>query len=337
MVPVLTAGKTFILGYTDEENVYREKESIIFDDFTLDLKYINFPYKIKSSAIKILTSLEDNLFFIYNSIIIKKLIPNGHNRHYISYVQNLPISIPSLLEQQKIAHFFSLLDKQIKLWERKLELYELKKKYFLNRLLHEKNNLLKLRFKGFDGDWKILLLKDMCIKMKFGGTPKTDNHNFYNGHIPFLSISDFSSKYLYKTSKFINNLALNNSSSYIVEKNNIILSIYATIGKPIINKIDVAIPQSVLGIFLKEKNDKEFIYYVLLKKEKWFIKMAETGSQSNLSLQTLQKIPIYFPNLLEQKKISKFLTLIDKQINDFSFIKEKIIIIKKFYINKLFL
>ena len=61
--PVLTANKTFILGYTDENNTYKkEKESIIFDDFTLDTKFVDFPYMVKSSAIKILTlkSKENN-------------------------------------------------------------------------------------------------------------------------------------------------------------------------------------------------------------------------------------------------------------------------------------
>ena len=60
--PVLTTNKAFILGYTDEDNVYKkEKESVIFDDFTLDSKFVNFPYIVKSSAIKILTLKNKNI------------------------------------------------------------------------------------------------------------------------------------------------------------------------------------------------------------------------------------------------------------------------------------
>ena len=52
-VPVLTANKAFILGYTLENKTYtKEKESIIFDDFTLDTKFVDFPYMVKSSVIK---------------------------------------------------------------------------------------------------------------------------------------------------------------------------------------------------------------------------------------------------------------------------------------------
>src|SRR5260370_41459664 len=54
--PVLTAGKTFILGYTDEEEgIYRALPVIVFDDFTTAIQYVDFPFKVKSSAIKLLT------------------------------------------------------------------------------------------------------------------------------------------------------------------------------------------------------------------------------------------------------------------------------------------
>lgn len=87
MIPVLTVGKTFILGYTNEKNnIYNKGEVIIFDDFTTDIRYINFDFKIKSSAIKLLTSKEQNLFFIYNSLQNKKIKPLGHNRHYINFI-----------------------------------------------------------------------------------------------------------------------------------------------------------------------------------------------------------------------------------------------------------
>lgn len=66
LVPVLTANKGFILGYTNEVDFYNKGECIIFDDFTMDFKYVSFNFKVKSSAIKILTSKNNfNLKFIY--------------------------------------------------------------------------------------------------------------------------------------------------------------------------------------------------------------------------------------------------------------------------------
>ena len=60
--PVLTANKAFVLGYTSETNgIYGKGDCIIFDDFTLDCKYVDFPFKVKSSAIKILTAKNKEL------------------------------------------------------------------------------------------------------------------------------------------------------------------------------------------------------------------------------------------------------------------------------------
>ncbi|WP_221412070.1 restriction endonuclease subunit S [Empedobacter brevis] len=67
LIPVLTANKAFVLGYTDEEfGIYDKGQCIIFDDFTMDIKFVNFPFKVKSSAIKILTAKPNvNLKFIF--------------------------------------------------------------------------------------------------------------------------------------------------------------------------------------------------------------------------------------------------------------------------------
>ncbi len=65
-IPVLTPGKTFILGYTDEiDGIYNNLPAIIFDDFTTESRYIKFPFKVKSSAIKILISKIVIIFFIF--------------------------------------------------------------------------------------------------------------------------------------------------------------------------------------------------------------------------------------------------------------------------------
>jgi len=84
--PVLTANKSFVLGYTKEEfGIYNNLPAIIFDDFTVDSKFVDFPFKVKSSAIKILTpSKKDDLKFIYELISQIKFNAKEHKRHYIS-------------------------------------------------------------------------------------------------------------------------------------------------------------------------------------------------------------------------------------------------------------
>lgn len=103
LIPVLTANKGFILGYTDEDfGVYQKGECIIFDDFTMDAKYVSFPFKVKSSAIKILTAKPCvNLRFMFEYLSYLELKSEEHKRHYISEIASLVIEIPSSLLSRK--------------------------------------------------------------------------------------------------------------------------------------------------------------------------------------------------------------------------------------------
>ena len=82
-IPVLTANKSFILGYTDEtDGIYKNLPIIIFDDFTVSHKYVDFPFKIKSSAIKILKSKDDNILkFIHELMSTIDFDPTEHKRY----------------------------------------------------------------------------------------------------------------------------------------------------------------------------------------------------------------------------------------------------------------
>ena len=114
-VPVLTANKGFILGYTsDSEGIYDKGNVIIYDDFTMDAKYVDFPFKVKSSAIKILTPKgEDNLYFIFSFLQYLNLSQEEHSRSYISKIEPMYISLPCLEEQQKIADCLLTFEKKI--------------------------------------------------------------------------------------------------------------------------------------------------------------------------------------------------------------------------------
>lgn len=123
--PVLTAGKTFILGYTNEEYGIFEKEElpvIIFDDFTTATQFVNFPFKVKSSAMKILKPNEKiNIKYVYEAMQNLKFEVGGHGRHWISIYSNLVIDLPCQKEQTKIANFLSALDEKIDLIETQIQ------------------------------------------------------------------------------------------------------------------------------------------------------------------------------------------------------------------------
>ena len=136
--PVLTAGKTFLLGYTNEKTgVFIDKlPTIIFDDFTTAFKYVDFPFKAKSSAMKMLVSKSKcvNMKFVYEAMKRVRFPLGEHKRYWISEYQRERISYPSKEEQQKIADFLSAIDKKIELVAEQLEQARTFKKGLLQQM-----------------------------------------------------------------------------------------------------------------------------------------------------------------------------------------------------------
>ena len=135
--PVLTANKAFILGYTDENfGIYTKLPVIIFDDFTVDKKYVEFPFKVKSSAIKILKpKFNDNLKFIYELMRTVKFSADEHKRYYISTYQYIDVFVPQKIEEQnKIAECLNSIDELISAQTEKIEALKLHKKGLMQGL-----------------------------------------------------------------------------------------------------------------------------------------------------------------------------------------------------------
>ena len=106
--PVLTANKAFILGYTTEtDGIYSKGDCIIIDDFTLDCKYVSFPFKVKSSAIKILTAKNKFILrYTYEYLKSLELSTEEHKRHYIAEVQPHSCVLPDENTLKTIAMVF---------------------------------------------------------------------------------------------------------------------------------------------------------------------------------------------------------------------------------------
>ena len=102
--PVLTAGKSFILGYTNETTgIYNKLPTIIFDDFTTDSRFVDFPFKVKSSAMNILQVNEQiNIHYVAYFMGITRLVGDTHKRYWISEYSKIPIPLPPINEQNRI-------------------------------------------------------------------------------------------------------------------------------------------------------------------------------------------------------------------------------------------
>ena len=140
--PVLTAGKTFILGYTNETTgVFDDLPAIIFDDFTTESKYVTFPFKAKSSAMKILKAHNSNLYFIFCAMQMIKYSIGGHERHWISKYSHLTLKVPSIEEQNAIASVLIQADQEIEIQKQKLARLQEQKKGLMQVLLTGKRRV----------------------------------------------------------------------------------------------------------------------------------------------------------------------------------------------------
>ena len=103
-MPVLTAGKSFIIGYTNEtDGICDNLPVIIFDDFTTDSRFVDFPFKVKSSAMKILRVKKGiDIQYVGLYMSITRLVGDTHKRYWISEYSKLPIPIPPKAEQERI-------------------------------------------------------------------------------------------------------------------------------------------------------------------------------------------------------------------------------------------
>ncbi|MDC8917926.1 restriction endonuclease subunit S [Metamycoplasma hyosynoviae] len=168
-IPVLTAGQSFILGYTNEEFGIKDASErnpvIIFDDFTTSSHYVDFPFKVKSSAMKLLTlsNINHNIHCTYNILKNINYVPVSHERHWISIFSKFDVLLPKEpKEQQKIGNFFKNLDKIIDLHQRKCEKLQTIKKSLLSKMFpSDDKSIPEIRFNGYTYAWELSALGDI--------------------------------------------------------------------------------------------------------------------------------------------------------------------------------
>ncbi|OAV27789.1 Type I restriction-modification system, specificity subunit S [Moraxella catarrhalis] len=156
--PVLTAGKTFVLGYTNETNgIYQASKNpvIIFDDFTTANKWVDFDFKAKSSAMKMISSADENQFLLKYIYYWLNTLPSGlvdgdHKRQWISNFANKKIPIPPLSVQSQIVQILDTFTELTAELTAELSMRQKQYQYYRDFLLSE-HELAKVGF-----EWKTL-------------------------------------------------------------------------------------------------------------------------------------------------------------------------------------
>jgi type I restriction enzyme S subunit len=178
--------------------------------------------------------------------------------------------------------------------------------------------------------WVAKTLGDLS-KVKRGASPRPiQDTKWWGGKVGWTRISDVTSsvKYLTKTRDRLSDEGVKKSVQ--IPKGEVILSICATIGRPIIVKTDVCIHDGFVWFDgLQSDIDREFYYYFLSSKEQTLASSRQTGTQGNLNTDIVSRLPICLPPLPEQKKIASILTSVDdvientqKQINKLQDLKK---------------
>lgn len=235
------------------------------------------------------------------------------------------IFYPSIQEQRKISAFIDKIDERIEIQNKIISKYET----LIKGIYHE--------FFSKPADYAIKI-KDLIIKGKAGGTPSSTVARYYNGDIPFLSISDMTKqgKYVSHTEKHINESGIEDSSAWIVPSNSLIFSMYASVGLVCINTVPLATSQAMFSMVLKDCRMIEYIYYYLnFFRDTKIHRHIETGTQSNINAETVRNIEIPFQS--NHSKLVETINSIEKRLNNEKDMLSLLVDLKAYLLSKLFI
>ncbi|MCQ2714980.1 restriction endonuclease subunit S [Helicobacter pylori] len=221
------------------------------------------------------------------------------------------IPLPPLNEQIAIANILSDVDRYLCSLDALILKKESVKKALSFELLSQRK-----RLKGFNQAWQRVRLGDIA-EIKRGASPRPiENPKWFctNSNVGWVRISDISknSRFLYKTAQKLSKKGI--EKSRFIKQNSLIMSMCATIGKPIITKIDTCIHDGFVA-FENPKIDLNYLYYFLCYIEKEWLESGQQGSQVNLNVDLIKNKEVFYPkDLNEQIAIANILSGLDNEI-----------------------
>ena len=320
-IPVLTAGQSFILGYTNEAfGIYEASKTaaIIFDDFTTAFRWVDFDFKVKSSAIKILNNKNDdetNFKFVYYAMKCIKFEPINHERHWISKYSKFKIPVPPMEVQREIVRIldsFTLLTAELtaELTARKKQ-YEFYRDFLLSFDELDKNG----------GGCELKMLGEICELIRGNGLQKKD---FVESGVPAIhygQIYTYYGTFASKTKSFVSvdtarNLKKVNFGDVVITNTSENLQ---DVGKAVVY---LGKEQAVTGghaTILKPKNTLLGKFFVYLSQTAYFynekVKYAKGTKVIDVSASDMSKILIPVPSLQTQQKVVEILDKFDTLVN----------------------
>lgn len=305
--PVLTAGKTFILGYTDEQHgIFSEGlPVVIFDDFTTAAQFVDFPFKAKSSAMKILQAKNGaDIKFMYETLQTISYEVGAHERHWISNFAPMVVPVPTPAEQQKIAECLSSVDELMAAQARKVDALKTHKKGLMQQLFPtEGETQPRLRFPEFQNApaWEVKHLGRVAENLDNRRVPITSGDR-QAGDVPYYGASgivDYVEGFIFDEDL----LCVSEDGANLVARTYPIA--FPIAGKTWVNnhahvlRFENACTQKFVEVYLNSIKLDDFI----------------TGmAQPKLNKAMLDRIPIPHPRVPEQERIASCLSSLDTLI-----------------------
>lgn len=310
--PVLTAGQSFILGYTNEsKGVYEKGPCIIFDDFTTSVHYVDFPFKVKSSAMKILTTKSNaNIKYCYYLLLSLSKMPPNHKRQWISTTSEKSYVLPSMDKQISIVKQLDLISDTIANYTNQNE---------------NLDNLVKARFiemfKSVNDKVTIGSLCDVTSGYSFkskdinssNGIKLLQIGNVFFDNVNWETVNYLPDGYNIKYSKF-----LLNEGDIVVALTRPIIQSLGNVKACVVRELDVpCLLNQRVGRITPKKNidaNLEFIYECLMMND--FTKYVESCcigcSQPNISVHDIENYLVPNVSLKQQESFVLFKKQVDK-------------------------
>ena len=285
-------------------------------------------------------------------IFLSLAISNGKQKEEISkraqgksvvHVNNddlkqVNVLFPSISEQIQIGKFFKTIDALISNHQHKLDkLKNLKKAYLTEMFPAEGERVPKRRFPGFEGEWEWKKLGELATIVRGASPRPIQDPKWFDSEseVGWLRISDVTEQNgrIYKLSQRLSSLG--QEKTRVVSEPHLILSIAATVGKPVINYVRTGIHDGFL-IFQEPKFEIEYMYYLLGMFRKNWAAYGQPGSQLNLNSDIVKEQRVAIPSQSEQVEISKFFKKLDQSITLQQQKLDKLNDLKKAYLNELF-
>lgn len=265
----------------------------------------------------------------------------GNTQIYVNWstISNIDYMIPQLLlEQEKIANLFSLINKDITLHQCKLKKLNLAKKSLLQKLFPRNGSQIPgVRFKGFTDAWEQRKLGDVAI-ITGGGTPSTNVPEYWNGDIDWYSPVEIGkNRYVSKSTRKITKLGLEKSSAKLLPIGTVLFTSRAGIGNTAILQAEGCTNQGFQSITPDSKELDTYFLYTMTPRLKRYGEVTGAGSTFvEVSGKQMEKMSLVLPSLEEQKQIGRFFRTIDDSITLHQRKLERLQEVKKGLLQKMF-